>query len=73
MNLLRAVEIIESDENATMQDELRAWAYVIKSGACWNLQGFYGRGASNLIESGMISKTGRISWKKVNQMMDERN
>jgi len=45
---------------ATEQEQLEAWAYLIKTGLCWNLQGWFGRNASALIEEGVISKTGRI-------------
>lgn len=47
-------------ENATPQEQLEAWAYLIKTGTCWTLQGFFGRTASNLIESGIISKEGEL-------------
>ena len=37
----------------------------IKSGLVWELQGFYGRTAAQLIEDGYLSKTGEIIFKKV--------
>lgn len=46
--------------DASAQEQLEAWAYLIKSGACWSLQGWYGRNATYLIESGIISKDGEI-------------
>jgi hypothetical protein len=52
-------------ENASAKDQLRAWAYLIKTGQCWSLQGFYGRSVSRLIESGIISSEGIINWDKV--------
>ena len=48
---------------ADPKDELKAWAYLIKTGLCWNLQGWYGRNAAGLIEDGLISKSGRVNWK----------
>ena len=47
-------------EGATEDEQLQAWAYLIKTGLCWSLQGWYGRTASGLIEQGVISKDGEI-------------
>jgi len=47
-------------ENATQSEQLEAWAYLIKTGLCWNLQGWFGRNALSLIDSGYISKSGVI-------------
>lgn len=52
-------------EGASKIDQLRAWAYLIKHGICWHLQGWFGRNASDLIESNIISKTGQINWKQI--------
>jgi hypothetical protein len=47
-------------EDATLEQQLQAWAYLIKTGRCWTLQGWYGRRARALIEDGIISKDGKI-------------
>lgn len=67
MDLYTACSIVEgfSGEEHTPMETLRAWAYLIKTGKCWSLQGWYGRNAQALIEGGLISKTGRINHKKV--------
>ena len=49
-------------EGATQEDQLRAWAYLIKTGMCWKLQGWFGRMAKNLLDSKVISKDGIITW-----------
>lgn len=53
------------------QDEIRAWAYLIKTGACWKLQGWYGRNAQEFIDDGFISKTGRVQWKAIQEEVDK--
>lgn len=63
MDAFTACGIIEGfagPENPTEQDQLEAWAFLIKTGQCWSLQGSYGRGANALIEGGYISKEGEI-------------
>jgi len=49
-------------ENAGIGDQLKAWAYLIRTGRCWTLQGWFGRTATELIEFGIISKEGIIDW-----------
>ncbi len=59
-----ACAIIEgfADFDPSQEQELEAWAYLIKTGDCWSLQGFYGREATRLIEQGLISKEGVVNW-----------
>jgi hypothetical protein len=49
-------------EGATDEEQLEAWAYLIKTGHCWSLQGWFGRTASQLIEQGIITKEGEINY-----------
>lgn len=56
-------------ENASIEDQIKAWAYLIKTGECWNLHGWFGRKANTFIEDGLISKKGVINWDKVGEEM----
>ena len=58
-------------ENANQKEQLEAWAFLIKSGQSWSLQGWFGRAASGLIEEEIISKEGVINWDKVDQLAEE--
>ena len=51
-------------ENATQEEQLEAWAYLIKTGQCWTLQGWFGRTAKELIENGFIEQDGTINWEE---------
>ncbi len=41
---------------------LELFAYLIKTGLAWQLQGHYGRTAAALIEQGVITEDGKINW-----------
>lgn len=55
-------------ENASQEEQLEAWAYLIKTGLCWQLQGFYGRTAQSLIERNIISSKGVVNWDIVSEL-----
>ena len=40
----------------------KLFSYLIKTRQAWRLQGFYGRIAKAIIESGYISNDGTINW-----------
>lgn len=50
MEDLEAIEIIESKQDSTREEEVAAWQHLINTGICWELQGWYGRMAAKLIE-----------------------
>ena len=54
-------------EDATQEEQLEAWAYLIMTGICWSLQGWFGRNARSLIDNGIISKDGNINWSVVDE------
>ena len=67
MTTYTACSIVEGFDGGhhTQEEELRAWAYLIKTGICWQLQGWYGRNARDLIESGIISEKGDITYENI--------
>ena len=56
MNDYTAVAIAEGFEEAIDEDQvIEAWQHLIDTGLCWRLQGFFGRTAANLIETGVCT------------------
>lgn len=53
MDTFTAISIIEGIEEAEEFEILEAWQYLIDTGVVWSLQGWYGRTARDLIETGM--------------------
>jgi hypothetical protein len=41
-----------SDSEPTVDEMNAAWQFLIDTGLCWKLQGWYGRNAARLIEDG---------------------
>lgn len=52
-------------DGASAVDQLRAWAWLIKTGNAFLLQGFFGRNAASLIERDIINRDGIINWTKI--------
>lgn len=55
MDALQAIFDIEEGEGS-----LEAWAYLVKTGLAWNLQGSYARTAKSLIDEGYLDSNGKI-------------
>ena len=56
INSYNAVGIAEGFIEADSQDQvIEAWQFLIDSGLAWQLQGFFGRTASQLIQQGICS------------------
>jgi hypothetical protein len=51
-----ACETVEWSETATQTEQLIAWQWLVDTGICWTLQGWYGRTAAYLIENGLVLK-----------------
>lgn len=54
-----AIQICEQLVAAEDEEEIEAWQYLIDTGLCWRLQGWYGRTAQRLIDGGICSYTDR--------------
>ena len=57
-------------ENATVEEQMEAWAYLIEGEHYISLQGFYGRAANALMNNGYISKEGHINWEKIEEKLN---
>ena len=63
MNSYLATAIAEGfceGEDATPDEQMDAWAYLIKTGTAYKLQGWFGRTANHLIDNAWISKDGNV-------------
>lgn len=57
-----AVGIAEGFIEADSEEQvLEAWQYLVDSGLAWQLQGWFGRTATDLIEGGFITAPARSS------------
>jgi hypothetical protein len=54
MDQLRAVMVAEGAEDADEEELREAWQYLVNTGLAWQLQGFFGRTAQQLIDVGFI-------------------
>lgn len=57
MTTMQAIQIIEDDSgSATFDDVVDAYQSLVDSGVVWQLQGFYGRTATRLIDHGHVTR-----------------
>lgn len=54
LDTLAAIDIIEGIEDASFEEQISAWQQLVNTGLVWQLQGWYGRTANQLIEQGLI-------------------
>lgn len=55
IDIHRAISIAEGIEDSSIDEQLIAWQTLLDTGIVWQLQGWYGRTATLLIEQGLIS------------------
>jgi hypothetical protein len=56
VNVFNAVGIAEGFLEAESEEQvLEAWQFLVNSGLVWQLQGWFGRTANQLIERGLIT------------------
>jgi len=53
-------------EDATAEQQAEAWAVIIKYKLYKGLQGWFGRNASELINTEIVDEEGTINWEKLN-------
>lgn len=62
LDTFTACSIVEGfcgGEDATEEERIAAWQHLIDTGVCWQLQGWYGRTATDLINNGVCSPANR--------------
>jgi len=52
MTSYEAIMIAEGAQPSTKELYIGAWQYLIDTGLCWKLQGWFGREATRMIEEG---------------------
>jgi hypothetical protein len=61
MSTFDATMIAEGVQEAENEQQyLEAWGLLIRTGMAWQLQGWFGRAANNLIEQGLIDNEGNV-------------
>lgn len=51
-----AVGLAEGFVEGTEEEVIEAWQYLVNTGLAWQLQGWFGRTASDLIDAGIINQ-----------------
>ena len=47
-------------ENATQEQQIEAWQFLVDTGLCWKLQGWFGRTATQLIKEGVVHNNSMV-------------
>jgi len=60
MTSYEAIMIAEGEQPSTEEMYVEAWQYLINTGLCWKLQGWFGREATRMIEEGVCHENRRV-------------
>jgi hypothetical protein len=52
--LSQALDLVQAVESSSIEDQIDAWQELVNTGLVWQLQGWYGRTAQQLITQGII-------------------
>lgn len=55
MDNYTAVALAEGFEEGTEEEVIKAWQYLVDTGLAWQIQGWFGRTAKELIDRGIIT------------------
>jgi hypothetical protein len=56
MDVYTAVGIADGFIESDSDDQvIEAWQFLVDTGICWQLQGYFGRMASDMIEAGLLT------------------
>lgn len=61
MDNFSAVMICEGVQEADHDEQVKAWQHLIDTGLAWQLQGWFGRSARDLIQAGICSAPQRVA------------
>ena len=70
MTLVNNIIAFENGE-LSQRNTLKLFSKLIKTGDVWHLQGFYGRTATDFIESRLIDDKGKINWDRFDELENE--
>jgi hypothetical protein len=65
-----ATAYAEGFEECSAIDTINAWSYLIGTGLAYSLQGWFGRQARSIIESGYIDNEGVVDWNLISDSTD---
>ncbi|CAB4150271.1 hypothetical protein UFOVP570_17 [uncultured Caudovirales phage] len=57
--------------NLSTEETVQMFAYLIRTGTAWRLQGSYGRAAHQMIVDGVISRDGEIDYERLGELNDQ--
>ena len=56
-----AIACVE-DKSKTQEEQIKAWAYLIRTKQAWKQEKWFGRAADTLIQQEIVKKDGTVNW-----------